>query len=371
MLLLSRAFFENSHFQRDHQRLSLQDLAAKAGLLHQDSSGVYSLLAMGVLAQAQLEQRLRRFLTDAGAVEIRLALLQDKALWEATGREADYEGELLTVRTRTGQSFALSATAEEHITQVAKSLFQGRQVDQWAFQIGTKWRDELRCRAGLVRAREFTMMDAYRFATDLEQVERTHVEARAAILGFFNSLGLACEVVAADCGAIGGLASEEFQVASELGRKGEALEVAHSFVLGDRYSKALGLLDHQRQAVQMGCQGVGLSRTLMALLEHRRDELGFWGDDAFSIVDTSVVVLNQHKDGVLEHALELARFLETQGKSVVVDDRQERAGRKLSDAELMGVRRRIVVSDRTLTSGLYEVTARRTGEQQTLEREQL
>ena len=69
MLLLSRAFFENSHFQRDHQRLSLQDLAGKAGLLHQDSSGVYSLLAMGVMAQAQLEQRLRRFLTDAGAVD--------------------------------------------------------------------------------------------------------------------------------------------------------------------------------------------------------------------------------------------------------------------------------------------------------------
>ena len=368
MLLLSRAFFENSHFDRDNQRLSLQDLAAKAGVFHQDCSGVYSLLALGVQAQMALEQRLRGQMNQAGAVEIRLALLQDKALWEATGREADYEGELLSTTTRTGQTFALSATAEEHITSVAKALFQGRQVDQWAYQIGTKWRDEIRCRAGLVRAREFTMMDAYRFATTQEQVEQTHADARQAFLAFFSSLGMECQVVAADCGAVGGLASEEFHVASALGGREDALEVGHSFVLGDRYSKAFGLVDHQRHHVWMGCQGIGISRTLMAWLEQHRDERGFWGDDHFSLMDTSVVVLNQHKDGVLEHALNLARSLEAGGVSVVVDDRQERAGRKLADSELMGVRRRIVVSERTLATGLYEVTTRRTGEQSLLER---
>ena len=371
MLRLSRCLFENSHLSRDHAGMAVHELAAKAGLLHQDASGIYSLLALGHLAQAAMEQRLREGLCRQGLAEIRLALLQDKALWQATGREADYEGELLTVALRSGQAFALSATAEEHVTAVVKSVLQGRAVDQWVFQIGTKWRDELRCRGGLVRAREFTMMDAYRFAGTEEAVMQSHLEARDAFLAFFAGLGLQALVAEADCGAVGGLASEEFQVASSLGGSEGVLEVGHSFLLGQRYSQDLGLRDHTGQAVWMGCQGLGVSRTLMAWLEAHRDERGFYGDDNFSIVDTVVVVLNQHKTGVREAGEQLARRLGQDGVRVVLDDRDDRAGKKLADSELIGARQRVVVSDRTLRSGLVETTCRRTGESRQLEEAEL
>jgi prolyl-tRNA synthetase len=364
MLRLNRCFFQNSHLAKDNASLDLVSLATKAGFLHKDGAGVYSLLHLGLSAQAQMEQRLRQAFSAAGAGEVRLALLQDLALWQATGRLAAYEGELMTVRARGGTEYALGATAEELICTVAKDLFQGQSGERWVFQMGTKWRDELRCRAGLVRAREFTMFDAYSFASDEAALHRLHEEAQTLLLAFFAGLGLEARRQEADSGQMGGGFSEEIQVRSELGDETAAdrwLEVGHSFVLGDRYSRALGYTDHQGAAVQMGCQGVGLSRSLMAWLERHRDERGFFGTAQFSAVDTVVVALNQHKAGVLERALDLAHRLEAAGRSVVLDDRDERAGKKLADSELLGARWRIVVSDRALAADRYDRTERATG----------
>ena len=361
MWKLSKCAFENSDLSRDNGSLSLADLAAKAGLFHKDASGVYSLLTLGLALQRRLEDRLRASMDNAGAHEVRLALLQDMGLWEATGREADYEGELMTTKSRSGARFALSATAEEHITSIMKARFQGRVVDQWVYQIGSKWRDEIRSRAALVRAREFIMMDSYRFAMDLKAIEATHAQVRQVLTGFFGSLGLNARVEEADCGAIGGLASEEFVIDSGLEASG-TLELAHSFVLGDRYSQALGFTGAQRQAVQMGCHGVGVSRTMMAWLERHRDGRGFFGDEDFAVVDTVVVALNTHKAGVLEAAQALATRLEAQGQSVLLDDRELSAGKKLADSELVGACRRVVVSDRALGRGWAEGMVRATGE---------
>lgn len=361
---MSQSFFQSSHFGKDNQALDLVTLAAKAGFVHKDGSGLYSLLHLGQRAQRQMEDRLRQAFEAAGAHELRLSLLQDLGLWQATGRVDAYDGELMTVRSRSGSEYALGATAEELACAIAKELFQGQAGDRWVFQIGTKWRDELRCRAGLVRAREFTMADAYAFSSSDDRLRQLHEQTQDVMLGFFESLDLQARRVVADAGQMGGSFSEEIQVKSSLGdQDGDDrwLEVGHSFLLGDTYSRALGFTDNHGQFVRMGCQGVGLSRTLMAWLERHRDERGFFGTESFSAVDTVVVALNQHKDGVMERALELGQRLRKAGRTVMVDDRDERAGRKLSDSELVGARQRIVVSDRALAADRYEVTCRQSG----------
>lgn len=362
---MSNLLFQNSHWAQDNESLDLVDLAIKAGFFHKDASGLYSLLTLGTLAQRELESRLRGAFEKAGACEMRLSLLQDLALWEKTGRVNAYAGELMTTTSRSGARFALGATAEELVCSVMKDLWQGRSVDQWCWQVGTKWRDELRCRAGLVRAREFSMFDAYSFAGDASVIDARHETAQTLILGFFKGLGLSARRVEADCGEIGGLRSEEIQVESVLGEMGQDgkswLEVAHSFVLGDTYSQALGFFDHQKKAVLMGCQGVGLSRTLMALLAGRRDSRGFWGDEKFAVVDTVITSLNQHKNGVMDKARELYDTLLSRGVHVVWDDREASAGKKLADSELLCARQRIVVSDRAMAADCFEVTNRKTG----------
>jgi prolyl-tRNA synthetase len=370
---MSNLLFQNSHFSQVNEGLDLMDLAIKAGFFHKDASGLYSLLTLGTLAQRDIESRLRGAFEGAGACEMRLSLLQDLTLWEKTGRVDAYAGELMTTTSRSGARFALGATAEELVCSVMKDLWQGRSVNQWCWQMGTKWRDELRCRAGLVRAREFSMFDAYSFAGDACVIEARHETAQALILDFFKGLGLSARRVEADCGEIGGLRSEEVQVESVLGETGEDgknwLEVAHSFVLGDTYSQALGFFDHRKKAVLMGCQGVGLSRTLMAILAERRDERGFWGDEKFAVVDTVITSLNQHKAGVMDKARELYDTLLSKGVRVVWDDREASAGKKLADSELLCARQRIVVSDRALSVDRFEVTNRKTGETKTVEGE--
>lgn len=373
MLRLSRSFFQNSHFAKNNADLDTTALAAKAGFLRKDASGLYSLLHMGVLAQQALEQRLRQTFDRLGAAEVRLSLLQDLALWQATGRVDSYEGELMITRLRQGGRWALNATAEELVTAVAKDLFQGQACERWVYQIGTKWRDELRCRAGLVRAREFTMLDAYSFSASDEVLRCTHEETQMALIDFFTQLGLRAERAEADTGQMGGTFSEEIRVASNWGDDDgsghQKLEVAHSFLLGDRYSRALGFTDRNGSFVRMGCQGVGVSRTLMAWLDQHRDAQGFYGTAQFSATDVVVVAINQHKTGVLERATALAQTLEQAGWRTVLDDREERAGKKLADSELVGTRWRVVVSDRD--AGRYEWTERASGTTRVVEHEEL
>lgn len=366
MLRMNQMVFGNAMWAKDNTGLDEVTLAHKAGLLHKDGAGLFSLWTLGLLAQQRLEARLRQVFHRLGAQEIRLALMQEAALWDQTGRRAIYGDELMTVRGRDGCDQVLGATAEELVCANVRDLLKGQAVQHWVYQMGTKWRDELRCRAGLVRAKEFSMLDAYTFASDDAQLMVWHEAAQTALVAFFEGLGLTTRRVVADNGQMGGRFSEEIQVACSLGDVEEEgttwLEVGHSFLLGTRFSEALGFTDHRQQAVAMGCQGVGISRTLMAWLATHRDARGFFGDNHFSIVDTVVTVLNQHKEGVLASATVVAEALEAAGHVVVLDDRDERAGKKLADSELVGARQRVVVSDRSLASAEYECLDRAKGQ---------
>ena len=358
----SQLFFRNNFFAKDNQSLDLVDLMRKACFIHQDGSGVFSMLQLGLRLQRRIETVVREEMEAIGFGEMQLSLLQDTQLWEQTQRIDSYGQELFQLKDRKGHSWCLGATAEELITNVVKTHYQNADMNLRLYQVGNKYRDELRARAGLIRAKQFVMKDAYSFCTSAEALDEGYTEVRGAYERIFQRLGLDYSIVASDSGEIGGSFSEEFVVESEFGEEVDGkklLEVGHIFKLGQTYSEKMGLKDNLQQFVHMGCYGIGISRLLMALCEQRRDAKGFWGDDAFATFDVVITSLDYHRnEAVKDRAETLYAELRGQGLQVLLDDRNETTGKKLSDSEIVCAKRRVVVSQRGIDAGELEWSER-------------
>lgn len=360
----SQQFFANSFFEQDNTNLELTDLARKACLIHQDAAGLYSWMSLGLRVQRRVESLVREEMDRAGFCEIQMSLLQDADLWRQSGRLEIYGDELMRITNRSGRLFCLGATCEELATNMVKTHYNKTDVNLGLYQFGNKYRDELRTRGGLARAKEFIMKDAYSFNASKSAAREMYEAVREAYLRIFDRLGLEAIVRSSDNGEIGGQSSEEFHVLSELGEDEtdgqRSLECAHVFDLGDRYSKAMGLVNAKGEYVQMGCFGVGISRLAMLLLSRQRDERGFWGDEAFHTFDVVLTVIDWEREACQVAAEGLRRDLQARGLSVLVDDRLVQAGKKLADAELIACRQRVVVGKKALTSGRFEWMDRRT-----------
>ena len=358
----TQLFFRNNFFAKDNQSMDLVDLMRKACFIHQDGSGIFSVLQLGLRLQRQIEAVIREEMDSIGFGEMQLSLLQDTQLWEQTQRLDSYGQELFQVKDRKGHMWCLGATAEELITNVVKTHYQNSDMHLHVYQVGNKYRDELRARAGMIRSKQFVMKDGYSFCTSSEELDEAYRGVRAAYERIFKRLGLAYSIVASDTGEIGGSFSEEFVVESEYGEDSNGkklLEVAHIFQLGQVYSEKMDLRDNLKQFVHMGCYGIGVSRLMMALCEQRRDAKGFWGDDAFSTFDVIITALDYHRnEAVRAHAESLYIELRGQGLQVLLDDRNETTGKKLSDSEILCAKRRVVVSQRGIDAGTLEWTER-------------
>ncbi|MFB9122060.1 proline--tRNA ligase [Paraburkholderia dipogonis] len=360
----SQQFFANSFFEQDNTRLELTDLARKACLVHQDAAGLYSWMSLGLRAQRRVESVVREEMERAGFCEIQMSLLQDADLWRQTGRLDAYGDELMRLTNRSGRLFCLGATCEELATQMVRTHYNRTDMSLGLYQFGNKYRDELRTRGGLARAKEFIMKDGYSFNATEDGARAAYRAVREAYLRIFRRLGLDAIVKSSDNGEIGGQSSEEFHVVSDLGEDetdGQtSLECAHIFDLGDRYSKAMGLVNAKGEFVRMGCFGVGVSRLAMLLLSRQRDERGFWGSESFNTFDVVLTVIDWERQERQEAAETLRRELQAAGLSVLMDDRLAQAGKKLADAELVACRQRVVVSGKALASGRFEWMDRRT-----------
>ena len=359
----SQLFFRNNSFAKDNQSLDLVDLMHKACFVHSDGSGIFSVLQLGLRLQRQIEAIVRDEMDNIGFGELQLSLLQDTQLWEQTKRLDTYGQELFQLKDRKGRMWCLGATAEELMTNVVKTHYHNSDMHLHVYQVGNKYRDELRARAGMIRAKQFVMKDGYSFCTSAQELEEAYKKVREAYERIFKRLGLNYSIVASDSGEIGGSFSEEFVVESEYGEESNGrklLEVAHIFQLGQVYSAKMDLLDNHKKFVHMGCYGIGVSRLLMALCEQRRDAKGFWGDDAFATFDVVIVALDYHRNEVVKNRAEaLYAELKAQGLQVLLDDRNETTGKKLSDSEIICATRRVVVSQRSLDTGMLEWTERK------------
>ncbi|HSH73951.1 MAG TPA: proline--tRNA ligase [Methylophilaceae bacterium] len=193
-------------------------LMLRAGLIKRLGSGLYSWMPLGLRVLRKVEAIVRDEMNKAGALELLMPAVQPKELWEETGRWAVFGPQMLKITDRHERSFCFGPTHEEVITDIArKEIRSYKQLPLNFYQIQTKFRDEIRPRFGVMRAREFMMKDAYSFHTDLASLEQTYQAMYQSYSNVFTRLGLKFRAVRADTGAIGGDGSHEFHVLADSG----------------------------------------------------------------------------------------------------------------------------------------------------------
>jgi prolyl-tRNA synthetase len=193
-------------------------LMLRAGLIRQLARGIYTWMPLGLRVVRKVEAIVREEMDAAGAIELLMPAAQPAELWQESGRWEQYGPELLRFKDRHQRDFCLGPTHEEVVSDIVRQEVKSyRQLPLNLYQIQTKFRDEIRPRFGVMRAREFVMKDAYSFHADQESLDQTYGAMVDCYSRIFTRLGLRFRAVAADTGAIGGTASQEFHVLADSG----------------------------------------------------------------------------------------------------------------------------------------------------------
>ncbi|URX61013.1 proline--tRNA ligase [Luteibacter anthropi] len=215
-------------------------LMLRAGMIRKLASGLYTWTPLGLRVLRKVEGVVREEMVRAGAVEMLMPSVQPRELWEETGRWEKFGGQLLKIKDRKEQEFCYGPTHEEVITDFARNELKSyKQLPLNFFQIQTKFRDEIRPRFGVMRAREFLMKDAYSFHVTQESLGETYKVMYDAYSRIFTRLGLEFRAVDADTGAIGGSASHEFQVIADSGEDAIAFSDASPYAANIEKAEAL------------------------------------------------------------------------------------------------------------------------------------
>ena len=523
-------------------------LMLRAGMIRKLAAGIYTFLPLGVRVMQKVERIIREEMNKAGALEVLMPCILPAELWKESGRWDQYGRELLRIKDRHERDYCFGPTHEEVITDLARREIRSyRQLPLNLYQIQTKFRDEVRPRFGVMRAREFIMKDAYSFDADEEGAERSYWRMYEAYTRIFQRCGLKFRAVEADTGLIGGSFSHEFMVLADTGEdvivscsqcdyaanleraevgkaveevdermkdlqkvrtperksveevveflgvppqrlvktlifetekgviaalvrgdheineaklrrhmgvaqlqmaadeviadvthapKGFAgpvglevklvadyavegmknfitganepdahlinvnlgrdfqvdefadirlakdgdpcprcpgrlqvskgIEVGHIFKLGTKYSKAMGAtyLDPKgrEKPLVMGCYGIGVGRTVAAAIEQNHDEDGIIFPMSIAPFHVLILPVNNKDVRIMKVAEDLYLVLQQRGVEVLLDDRDERAGVKFKDADLIGIPLRLTVGEKNVGVGKVEIRIRRSGE---------
>lgn len=215
-------------------------LMLRAGMIKKLASGLYTWMPMGLKVLRKVEQIAREEMNAAGAIELSMPVVQPAELWQESGRWAQYGPELLRMQDRHKRDFCLGPTHEEVITDIARNeLASYKQLPINFYQIQTKFRDEIRPRFGVMRAREFIMKDAYSFHIDQASLEETYWVMHRAYCNIFDRLGLHYRPVEADTGSIGGSHSHEFHVLADSGEDAIAFSNESDFAANVELAEAV------------------------------------------------------------------------------------------------------------------------------------
>ncbi|MBF0522667.1 MAG: proline--tRNA ligase [Candidatus Omnitrophica bacterium] len=377
-------------------------LSLRAGLVHMLTSGVYSYLPLGLRVLKRIEDIIREEMNAAGATELLLPSLHPLELWKQTGRDQTLKEVMIQFKDNRGRDMCLGPTHEEVITDLVKGFIQSyRQLPVTLYQIQTKFRDEMRTRFGIVRACEFIMKDAYSFDRDEEGLKKNYARMYQAYQNIFKRMALDVIIIEADSGAMGGKISHEFMVTAPIGedavvvcpscgfsggvsgaqdeggscpsckneklKKQVAIELGHIFQLGTKYSLAqqAQYLDENGKLnpMIMGCYGIGVSRVIAAIIEKHNDAKGIIWPKEVAPFDVEIVPLGGDDSGAMNAlAQRYYQELQAQGLEVLVDDREESVGRKLNDADLIGIPLRIVIGKRNFAEHKVEIKKRNASE---------
>jgi prolyl-tRNA synthetase len=215
-------------------------LMLRAGMIRKQATGIYSWLPLGLRVLRKVEAVIREEMNKAGALELLMPAIQPAELWQESGRWEQYGPELLRIQDRHRRDFCFGPTHEEVITDIARrELRSYKQLPVNYYQIQTKFRDEIRPRFGVMRAREFLMKDAYSFHADQASLEQTYQLMYQTYSGIFARLGMDFRAVQADTGAIGGKVSHEFHVLADSGEDAIAFSTDSDYAANVELAAAL------------------------------------------------------------------------------------------------------------------------------------
>ncbi|MBU0503376.1 MAG: proline--tRNA ligase [Candidatus Omnitrophota bacterium] len=373
-------------------------LMLRSGLIRMLMSGVYTYLPLGLKVLNNIKNIIRQEMNATGANELLLPALQPLELWLASGRDQDMGEVMIRFTDRRKRNICLGPTHEEVITDLVKNNVSSyRQLPLVLYQIQTKFRDEIRPRFGLVRGCEFIMKDAYSFDKDEEGLKNNYNIMYDAYHRIFKRLGLDFLCIEADPGVMGGNLSHEFMVPAEIGedivcscqgckftrtfseekditcpkcktgmKKVNAIEVGHIFQLGTKYSVSLGanFVDQTGKSLPiiMGCYGIGVSRLISGIIEQNHDAEGIIWPKEITPFQVIIMPLDVTDQKIMDKAKSIYDALEKKGIEPFLDDRDERAGVKFKDADLIGMPFQIIIGKEFLKNNNLELKVRRTKE---------
>ena len=409
-------------------------LMLRAGMIKQQSAGVYAWLPLGFKVLRKLENIVHEEQIRAGHIPMLMPTLQSADLWRESGRYDGYGEEMLRMQDRHGRDMLYSPTAEEMFTDVFRAnVTSYKDLPLTLYQIQWKFRDEIRPRFGVMRGREFYMKDGYNFDLSKEAALHAYNRHLVSYLRTYERMGLQAIPMRADSGPIGGDYTHEFLVLAETGesevfydseitdltfgdreidydnveqcqavleeftsryartdethdeaefakvpearrRTARGIEVGQIFYFGTQYSDAMNAAvqgpDGKPVQIHMGSHGIGVSRLLGAIIEASHDDKGIIWPEGVTPFHCGIVNLKQGDAETDAASDRIYAALTAAGLEPLYNDTNERAGGKFATMDLIGLPWRITVGPRGLKNGVVELTSRRTGESEELSPEE-
>jgi prolyl-tRNA synthetase len=419
---LSRYFLPTLRDTPKEAEIVSHRLMLRAGMMRQEAAGIYAFLPLGLRVLKKIEQIVREEQNRSGAIELLMPTIQSADLWRESGRYDAYGKEMLRIKDRHERDILYGPTNEEMITEIFRASVRSyKDLPLNLYHIQWKFRDEVRPRFGLMRGREFLMKDAYSFDLDQAGATHSYNKMFVAYLRTFARLGLKTIPMRAESGPIGGNLSHEFIILASTGESevfchkdylefevpgadvnfddiaglqnivdkwtslyaatsdmydaaafakipadkqvsARGIEAGHIFYFGTKYSVPMKAVvagpDGKEVPVHGGSYGIGPSRLVAAIIEASHDEAGIVWPEPVAPFKVAILNLKQGDaatDAASEH---LYRGLSAKGVEVLYDDRDERAGGKFANADLIGVPYQVMIGPRGLADGKVEVKKR-------------
>lgn len=395
-----------------------QDILMKLGELYQFESGIYGYGNLWTKLERKVEDIIIEELDKVGCIQVEFPKLQPRKIWNQSGRWDTYTTEndiMFTLDNNLGE-YGLAPTGEECATLFgANRLLSYKNLPATYYQIGEKFRKEIRTRGYLFRPRTFVMMDAYSFDKTKEDMNKTFDLMHDAYMKIFQRLGIEIIPTISDGGTMGGNISEEFQAITKLGedkilydektKKGlnkevldfensdefvnaldgidisnmkeyNAVELGNNFQLGTKYSSSMNLFyqdeNGKNQPYYMGCYGIGLGRIIATIIENNvikeNDQIKGFSLPLNIAPYKAQIIYKEEKE---EEANNLYQELLNENINVIIDDRKDFGiGARMKDAYVLGTPYIIILGNNS-TNGIYEVENTKTGEKSYLSKEEI
>ena len=385
-------------------------LMIQAGIIHQISNGLYDLLPIGYKIIRKIENIVQNELDKINAHRISMPIVQPKEFWNESGR-FDYCGdETLQIKDRHKKEYFFSPTNEEITNDIIRNYVKSyKQLPICLYQINWKFRDEIRPRFGLMRAREFLMMDAYSFHLTKICAEKTYNDYLITYLKIFQNCGLKAIPMKADSGPIGGDLSHEFLVLAETGeskvyydsildnidinntdinqlrniyavtedkyndnkipklegelKQARAIEVGHIFYVGsEKYSKTMNVSvpndKGEKVLLEMCTYGIGITRLMAAIIEASNDNKGIIWPESVAPFDVILINLDSKNQEISAKCEEIYNKLKQHNVDILYDDTDKNPGEKFAIADLIGIPKQIIIGKKYFIQNQAEIIYR-------------